>query len=338
MAQLIGAPDPLSVVFTKNATEALNCVLLGLLKPGDHVVTTSIEHNSVMRPLRFLEGQGVELSIARCSPAGELDPEDAAACMRKNTRAVVATHASNVTGTLLPIEELAEIAHRYDALLVADASQTAGCVPIDVAASGIDVLCFTGHKSLLGPQGTGGFYVRKGVEERLLPLMRGGTGSASESEEQPEFLPDRFESGTPNTIGLAGLAAGVRFVLDDGVGRIREREIGLTRQFLEGAGAILGITVYGPPEADRRTAVVSFNLKGGSPSELAFDLDERFAVLCRPGLHCAPAAHRTIGTFPQGAVRFSFGFYTTADEVRAGLAAMAQLSAEHYASKGGTNV
>ena len=168
--------------------------------------------------------------------------------------------------------------------------------------------------------------------------MRGGTGSASESEEQPDFLPDRFESGTPNTIGLAGLAAGVRFVLDDGVGRIREREIGLTRQFLEGIGAIPGITVYGPPEADRRTAVVSFNLKGVSPSELAFDLDERFAVLCRPGLHCAPAAHRTIGTFPQGAVRFSFGFYTTADEVRAGLAAMAQLSAEHYASKGGTNV
>ncbi len=338
VGRLIGAPDPLSVVFTKNATEALNCVLLGLLKPGDHIVTTAIEHNSVMRPLRFLEGQGIELSIARCSPAGELDPADAAACMRKNTRAVVATHASNVTGTLLPIEELAEIAHRYDALLVADASQTAGCVPIDVAASGIDVLCFTGHKSLLGPQGTGGFYVRKGVEERLLPLMRGGTGSASESEEQPDFLPDRFESGTPNTIGLAGLAAGVRFVLDDGVGRIREREIGLTRQFLEGVGAIPGITVYGPPEADRRTAVVSFNLKGMSPSEFAFELDERFAVLCRPGLHCAPAAHRTIGTFPQGAVRFSFGFYTTADEVRAGLAAMAQLSAEHYASKGGTNV
>jgi cysteine desulfurase family protein len=335
VARIVGAPDPLSIIFTKNATEALNCVLFGLLKPGDHVVTSGIEHNSVMRPLRFLEGQGVGLSIVPCSATGELDPADAARSMKKNTRVVVATHASNVTGTLLPMKELADIAHRHDAVFVADASQTAGCVPIDVVSAGIDVLCFTGHKSLLGPQGTGGFYVRKGTGERIAALMRGGTGSASESEEQPDFLPDRFESGTPNTIGIAGLAAGVRFVLDEGVGRIREREIGLTRQFLEGMHSMPGAVVYGPPEAALRTAVVSFNMEGISPSELAYELDEGFAVLCRPGLHCAPAAHRTIGTFPQGAVRFSFGFYTTAEEVRAGLEAVAQVSAAHYASKKG---
>ncbi len=335
VARLIGAPDALSIIFTKNATEALNCVLLGLLKPGDHVVTSGMEHNSVMRPLRFLEGQGVELSIVPCSPAGELDPADAARCMKKNTRVVVATHASNVTGALLPIKELAEIAHSHGAVFVADASQTAGCVPIDAAAERVDVLCFTGHKSLLGPQGTGGFYVGKGIGERIAPIMRGGTGSASESEEQPDFLPDRFESGTPNTIGLAGLAAGVRFVLDEGVGRIREREIRLTRQFLDGMQAAPEAVVYGPPDARRRTAVVSFNIRGISPSELAFDLDEGFGVLCRPGLHCAPAAHRTIGTFPQGAVRFSFGFYTTEEEVQAGLEAVAQVAAAHYAAKKG---
>jgi len=330
VAELIGSPDPLSIAFTKNATEAINCVLFGLLKPGDHVVTSGMEHNSVMRPLRFLERQGVELSIVPCSPAGVLDPGDALRAMKRNTLAIVVTHASNVTGTLFPLEDLARIAHERGSIFVVDSSQTAGSVPIDVIRTGMDILCFTGHKSLLGPQGTGGFYIRKGLEDLVPPLIRGGTGSASEFEEQPDFLPDRFESGTPNAIGLAGLAAGIRFVLASGIERTREKEMHLTRRFLEGMAGIPGTILYGPQDAGQRTAVVSFNVRGISPSEIAFELDEQFAVLSRPGLHCAPAAHRTIGTFPEGTVRFSFGHSTTEDEIRRGLEAVAHLSAAYH--------
>lgn len=332
-AALIGAPDPLSIIFTKNVTEAINCVLLGLLKSGDHVITSGIEHNSVMRPLRFLERQGVELSIVPCSPAGELDPKDVKHSLRRNTKAVVATHASNVTGTILPIDALAKIAREREILFIVDAAQTAGCLPIDVIRTGVDVLCFTGHKSLLGPQGTGGFYIRKGLENILPPLMRGGTGSASESEEQPDFLPDKFESGTPNAIGLAGLGAGIRFVIDTGIEHIREKEVRLTRRFLEGAARLPGITIYGPCEAAHRTAVVSFNLNGFTPSDLASGLDEEFGLLSRPGLHCSPAAHRTIGTFPQGTLRFSFGFFNTEAEIQTGLEALAYLSRKYHNKK-----
>ncbi len=338
VAELIGSPDPLSIAFTKNATEAINCVLFGLLKPGDHVVTSGVEHNSVMRPLRFLERQGVELSVVPCSPAGVLDPGDAMAAMKRQTKLIVVTHASNVTGTLLPLDALARIAHDRGSIFVVDASQTAGSVPLDVILTGIDILCFTGHKSLLGPQGTGGFYIRKGLDRLVGPLIRGGTGSASEFEEQPDFLPDKFESGTPNAIGLAGLAAAIRFVLDSRLEAIREKEVHLTRLFLEGLAGIPGAILYGPQDAGQRTAVVSFNIRGVSPSELAFELDEQFAVLSRPGLHCAPAAHRAIGTFPEGTVRFSFGHSTTEDEIRRGLEALAQISAAYHPAKGGCDV
>ena len=329
VAELINAPDPLSIAFTKNATEALNCVLFGLLRPGDHVVTSSMEHNSVMRPLRFLERQEVELSIVPCSPRGELDPDDVSGHLRKTTKAIVMTHASNVTGTLFPIDALARIARERETLFIVDASQTTGSIPIDVMATDVDILCFTGHKGLMGPQGTGGFYMRKGLEDRVTPLMRGGTGSASEFEEQPDFLPDRFESGTPNAIGLAGLAAGLRFVLDTGVDNIREKEVSLTRRFLDGIEPIPGVTLCGPKDAMDRTAVVSFNIRGASPSDLALVLDEQFGILCRPGLHCAPAAHRTIRTFPDGTVRFSFGCFTTKEEIERGLEAVALLSVQH---------
>jgi cysteine desulfurase family protein len=338
VAELIGSPDPLSIAFTKNATEAINCALFGLLKSGDHVVTSGVEHNSVMRPLRFLEQQGVTLSVVPCSPAGVLDPGDAMRAMKKHTKLIVVTHASNVTGTLLPLDTLARIAHERGIVFAVDASQTAGSIPIDVIRTGIDILCFTGHKSLLGPQGTGGFYLRKGLEQRVRPLMRGGTGSASEFEEQPDFLPDKFESGTPNAIGLAGLAAGIRFVLDLRVERIREKETHLTRLFLEGLARIPGAILYGPQDDGQRTAVVSFNIRGISPSELAFELDEQFAVLSRPGLHCAPSAHRTIGTFPEGTVRFSFGHSTTEDEIRRGIEAVAQISAAYHMTKGERDV
>ena len=325
-AELIGSPDPLSVIFTKNATEAINCALFGLLKPGDHVIASCLEHNSVMRPLRFLEQQGVQLSFASCSPAGEFDPTDVREMIGRNTKVIVTTHASNVTGTVLPVDALAKIAREEEVLLIVDAAQTVGNIPINVAKLGADILCFTGHKSLLGPQGTGGFYVRKGVEKRLTPLMRGGTGSLSEFEEQPDFLPDKFESGTPNGIGLAGLGAGVRFVLETGVDRIREKETNLARKFIDGLRGMGGVAIYGSHDAREHTAVVAFNIRGASSSDVAFALDEQFGILCRPGLHCAPAAHRTIGTFPQGTVRFGFGVFNTEAEVERGLEAVAHLS------------
>jgi cysteine desulfurase family protein len=340
VAEAIGAPDPLTIVFTKNATEALNTVLLGLLKTGDHVVTSSMEHNSVMRPLRYLERKGVDLSVIPCSSTGILDPEDLQRHFKKNTKLVIATHASNVTGTLFPVNRLSEITRDCGILLAVDASQTAGSVPIDVARSGIDILCFTGHKSLMGPQGTGGFYLRQGVEGIPLPLTRGGTGSASELEEQPTFLPDLFESGTPNGIGIAGLAAGVRFVLDTGIDYIWRKEQALTRRFIEGLKRLPDVTLYGPRmDETERTSVVSFTVRGLTPSDVSYELDERFSILSRPGLHCAPAAHRTIGTFPQGTVRFSFGFFNTEDEIDLSLDALAQLSSTSSCnSKGESHV
>jgi cysteine desulfurase / selenocysteine lyase len=325
MATLLGADDPLSIVFTKNATEALNLALFGLLKSGDHVVTSSMEHNSVMRPLRFLERQGVEVSVVPCSPTGELDPDDLKRHMELNTRAVVMTHASNVSGAILPVKQCAEIAHGQGCLFIVDASQTAGQLPIHVGSMGADILCFTGHKALLGPQGTGGLCICPGIERLLKPLMHGGTGSRSEFEEQPDFLPDMFEPGTPNAIGLAGLSAGIGFLLDQGVETMREREEGLMARFLEGLTALEGATLHGPGDVRRRTAAISFNIAGMSPSDAVFKLDEEYAIQSRPGLHCAPAAHRTLGTFPEGTVRFSFGAYTTEEEITMGLEALTDL-------------
>lgn len=326
LARLFNIADPLRIVFTSNGTEALNIALLGLLHPGDHVVTTGMEHNSVMRPLRHLASRGVELTVAPCSPRGELDPRDVERALRPHTRAVILTHASNVTGTILPVAEVAAIARGRGIVTCLDAAQSAGALPIDVAALGIDLLAFTGHKSLYGPQGTGGLYIREGLDREIAPLLRGGTGSFSEREEQPDFLPDRYESGTPNAIGLAGLGAGVDFVLATGVAAIRAREESLTRRFLDRlAGLGEEVTLYGPCNATQRTAVVSFNVAGVSPSEAALFLDERYGILCRPGLHCAPAAHRTIGSFPAGTVRFSFGFFNTEAQVDQAAAAVAAL-------------
>lgn len=326
LAALFGINDPLRIVFTNNATEALNLAALGLLQPGDHCLTSSMEHNSLMRVLRALESRGVELTVIPCSAQGELDPNDIPALIKTNTRAIFLTHASNVTGTIMPVAAVGRIAHDHGLVFGVDTAQTAGTLPIDVEAMNIDLLAFTGHKSLCGPQGTGGLYIRNGLEARLQSLMMGGTGSRSEFELQPDFMPDKYESGTPNTVGIAGLEAGVRFVLDTGVTNIRAYEEGLTRLFLEGLHEIPGITLYGPPEADRRIAVVAFNIAGISPSEAALRLDEEFCILSRPGLHCAPAAHRTIGTFPVGASRFSFGHTNTESQIRRALAALARLS------------
>jgi cysteine desulfurase/selenocysteine lyase len=335
VCELFHAPDPLRVVFGKNVTEALNLALRGLLRPGDHVITSSMEHNSMMRPLRALEARpeqgsdGVEVTVVACSPQGVLDPTDVEAAIQPNTRLVALNHASNVVGTLLPVAEVGAICRERGVLLLVDAAQTGGTYPVDVQADQIDLLGFTGHKSLCGPMGTGGLIVGERVDEsRIEPLVRGGTGSRSEHEVQPDFLPDMCESGTLNVVGLAGLEVGVRWVLERGVEAIHAHEMALTRALLAGLQAIPGVTVYGTLDAELQTATVSFNVAGMAPSEVGLRLDDQHGILCRVGLHCAPAAHKTIGTFPVGTVRFGLGAFNTAEEVGAATEAVRQLAKE----------
>lgn len=323
LAELFNAPDPLRVVFGANVTEALNLALWGLLCSGDHVITSSMEHNSVMRPLRALERQGVEVTVIQCSPEGSLDPADVEAAIEPNTALIVLNHASNVVGTLLPVAAVGRIARRYGLMLLVDAAQTAGAYRIDVLADAIDLLAFTGHKSLYGPMGTGGLVIGEQVDSaRLQPLKRGGTGSRSQWEEQPDFLPDMCESGTLNAVGLAGLEVGVRWVLKQGVETIRAHEVALAQQMIDGLRDIPGVTVYGGQDAARQTATVSFNIRGMEPSEVGLRLDEEYAIMCRVGLHCAPAAHRSLGTFPTGTVRFGLGAFSTTEQVEAGVDAV----------------
>jgi cysteine desulfurase / selenocysteine lyase len=315
-AELFGAPDPLRVIFCGNATEALNLAITGLLRSGDHVITTSMEHNSVMRPLRCMEAEGVEISVAQCSPQGFLDPRDIKRLVRKNTALIALNHASNVTGSIQPASEIGRIARGLGIILLLDAAQSAGSIPIDMEVDCIDLLAFTGHKNLYGPQGTGGLVIGARLEAaKLSPLMTGGTGSRSEYEYQPDFLPDKYESGTPNTVGIAGLGAGLDFIFSEGIERIRAHEVKLTERLISGLAGIEGITVYGGGNAGTQTATVSFNIRGVSPSEASLRLDEEHEIMCRPGLHCSPSAHRTIGTFPEGTIRFSPGYFNTLDEI-----------------------
>jgi len=319
--------DSSRIVFTHNATESINLGLKGLLKPKDHVITSSMEHNSVMRPLRDLEKKGIELSIIPCSRKGILDPREVKKKIRSNTRMIVLNHASNVTGNLLPIREVGLIARKHNLLFLVDAAQTAGAYPIDMEQDGIDLLAFTGHKSLYGPQGTGGLVIGIRVKEKeMIPLKQGGTGSRSESEEQPDFLPDRFESGTPNSVGIAGLLAGIQFVLEKGIEQIHQHEISLIEKLIEGLKEFPQVRVYGPENASERIATLSFNIAHQSPSDVAFRLEREFGILCRPGLQCAPAAHRTIGTFPEGTVRFSLSFSNSEEEVERALQAVSHLT------------
>jgi cysteine desulfurase family protein len=326
LAELFDVRDPMRIVFAANATQAINTVLRGLVSRGDRVVTTGIEHNAVMRPLRELARRGVRLTVVPCASDGTLDPSDIGKALRANTRLVVVNHASNVSGTISPIGEVAAVARQHGALLLVDAAQTAGTLPISMRQLGVDFLAFTGHKGLYGPQGTGGLVLGDGVKPDWLdPLVRGGTGSNSEYEEQPHFLPDRFESGTVNGPGIAGLGAGVRFVLARGVEAIRRHEAALTAQLLDGLESIPGVTVYGPREAARQTAVVSFRAEGLSSTEIGFRLDDEHGILCRAGLHCAPALHQTIGTFPDGTVRLAPGVFTALADIRAAVAAIREV-------------
>lgn len=313
--------DSRRVIFTRNVTESLNLAIYGMVREGDHVVTTSMEHNSVMRPLRDLEARGIiHLTVVPSSPEGFPDIQGLArAVQTENPRLLVVNHASNVTGTLVDLERIAAL--KGSAYLLADGAQTAGSIPIHLDSLDVDLFAFTGHKALQGPQGTGGLILKTG-EEPLLPLMQGGTGSHSEFEQQPNFLPDRFESGTPNGCGFAGLAAGISAVEERGVPAIREHEKQLTQKLLEGLLTMDRIHVLGPGDPDRQTAVLSIQVDGMSPSEVGFQLDREFGICVRTGLHCAPAAHRTIGSFPQGTVRISLGMMTSMDEAEAAIEAL----------------
>jgi len=313
LAQLFHAPDPQGVAFTLNATQAINIALKGLLRPGDHVITSSIEHNAMWRPLKALEKHGVDVTATPCAPDGTLDPTDVEAALRPHTRLVAMLHASNVLGTLLPIAEVSEIAHRHGALLLVDSAQTAGAYPIDMQAMGIDLLAFAGHKGTYGPHGTGGLVVRPGIE--LETWVEGGSGVQSRLETMPEELPMRLEAGTQNAAGAAGLLAGVRFVLEQGVERIRAHEMALAGRLIERLRAIPGLAILGPVDPQKRTAVVAITVEDYLPDQLAAVLDKVFSVATRAGLHCAPQAHDTAGTLECGALRFSPGYFNTAEEI-----------------------
>jgi len=327
LARLFGATDSRRIVFTLNATQALNTAIYGILKPGDRVITTAVEHNSTMRPLRDLEHRGViSLEVLPCDRAGRLDLGRLEAALRTRPRLLAAVHASNVSGAIVPLRAVGAMTRAAGTLLLVDAAQSAGALPIDVEADGIDLLAFTGHKALFGPQGTGGLWARPGVEPE--PLFRGGTGSNSEREEQPDFWPDRLESGTQNAVGIAGLLAGVSFIEEKGLSVIRAHEIALTKRLIDGLQHVAGITLYGPEAAAERSPIVSVSFAGLVPSEAGFLLEEGFGVLTRVGLHCAPAAHRTLGTYPQGTVRFAPGFFTSDAEIDAALEGCRYLAAK----------
>jgi cysteine desulfurase/selenocysteine lyase len=319
LSELFNVRDPSRIVFTKNATEALNVVLVGLLRTGGRVVTTSMEHNSVLRPLRALSYAGTVVDMVAADADGRVDAREIGQAISAGTRLVAVTHGSNVTGAVNDISAVAAICRERGVRLLVDAAQTAGCIPMDLERAQVDYLAFSGHKGLLGPQGTGGLYVRD--EGDLPPLLRGGTGSLSDREEQPEFLPDRFESGTLNVPGIVGLGVGVQYLLRRGVERIMEHDRHLREVLLEIVSGDPRIRVVGTSPAAVCTGVMSVVIRDLSPSAAGEALERRFGILTRIGLHCAPSAHRSIGTFPDGTVRLSWGTFTTARQIaRAGRA------------------
>lgn len=326
LARLLGCPQAEHVVFTANSTMALNIAIQGILSPEDHAISTDLEHNSVLRPLYALQEQGMGLDFVRADQQGNIRYEDFAPLFRSNTKAVVCTHASNLTGNMLDIARIAEIAHAHGALLIVDASQTAGTVPIDMTALGVDVLCFTGHKGLMGPQGTGGLCIRPGVDIR--PLLRGGSGIHSFDRHQPEAYPTRLEAGTLNSHGIAGLDAAADYLLEVGVENIHQKEQALMRRFYEGVRHIDGVTIYGDFSPSQRAAIVALNIRDYDSAEISDVLSADYGIATRPGAHCAPRMHEALGTVQQGAVRFSFSVFNTEEEIDAAIAAVAELAQE----------
>ncbi|MCL2438498.1 MAG: aminotransferase class V-fold PLP-dependent enzyme [Coriobacteriia bacterium] len=322
LAKFFNAADPRAVIFTPSLTYAMNAILSGFLAKGDHVITTSMEHNAVMRPLHALSQQRkVTYDVAECSSDGSLNSEDILPLIRSTTKAVVMTHASNVCGTVLPIQEVANICKQHNLRLIVDAAQTAGVLPIDI--SSIDALAFPGHKALLGPMGIGGFIVKSDFAKQIQPTLWGGTGSLSQGFDQPDFLPDKFESGTMNIAGILGLKAAINHLLEQGIDTIYQHEIKLYRHFISSAKDIEGINLIAAENSTSETAltqtkkvpVVSVDFPRHDNAAIAATLDKHYGIMTRCGLHCAPAAHKTLGTFPQGTVRFSFGHTNTLKEV-----------------------
>lgn len=315
IARLINASEVERVIFTLNCTEALNLGLKGLLRPGDHVITSCIGHNSVVRPLRKLEQQGVKITrLPPCPETGVMSLHDIEEAITQETKLVVVTHASNVTGTIQPIEEYAVVARKYGLIFMVDAAQTAGKYPIDVQAGNIDLLALSGHKGLFGPPGTGVLCVGNRVD--LDPLREGGTGSYSEQEEQPYLLPDRYESGTINSVGISGLGAGLRYIFSEGLEKISAHGQYLIDRLIEGLANVPKVRLYGgAKDRSKQAPIVSLNIEGYEPGEVGAILDQTFDVKVRTGLHCAPGAHRTLGTFPLGTVRLSPGYFNTKEEI-----------------------
>lgn len=325
LAKLFGCPRPDHVVFTANSTEALNLAINGILRPGDHAVTTDCEHNSVLRPLyRLEEERGVTLGIVPADRLGRVDYGAFERLVGPQTRAVVCTHASNLTGNVLDLARIGGTAHRQGALLVVDASQTAGAIPIDMEAMHIDVLCFTGHKGLMGPQGTGGLCIRPGVE--IAPWKVGGSGVHSYDRHQPQEYPTRLEAGTLNSHGIAGLSAALDFISEVGVAAIDEKERALMDRFYRAVSATEGVTVYGDFSQARRSAIVTLNIRDYDSAAVSDELSESYGIATRPGAHCAPRMHEALGTTDRGAVRFSFSWFNTEDEVDAAIRAVRELA------------
>ena len=328
LCRLFHGPDCRNVIFTKNVTESLNVLLKGLLRPGDHVITSSMEHNAVMRPLVQMEKAGVSFTRAPCDSQGRLDPGVLEGCLRPETRLVVMTHASNVCGTVLPAPQVGQFCQKHGLRFILDCAQTAGVLEVDMEAMGIDALAFTGHKGLLGPQGVGGFVITDGLSRELEPLLSGGTGSLSHTEEVPDFLPDRFEPGTLNLPGILGLRQGLLFLKETGTQAVRAHEQALARRFREGLRPLEReglLRVLAGEENVERVGVVSVQTLKRELSQAAFALDEDFGVQTRVGLHCAPAAHKTLGSYPTGSIRFSFGVFNTPEEVDRALSALAEV-------------
>ncbi len=324
--RMFGGTDPRQVVFTCNSTESLNIAIRGLLNPGDHVITTMLEHNSVLRPLYDLEAKGTGLTIIKSDERGKFDIEDMKKAVRPETKMIVCTNGSNLTGNYVELKPIGEFARERGILFVVDASQTAGVFPVDVEDMKIDVLCFTGHKGLLGPQGTGGMYVREGVNIR--PLKAGGTGVQTYSKSQPVQMPTALEAGTLNGHGIAGLHAALGYIEEHGIDAIRKREQGLMRRFYEGVKDIENVTVYGDFDTMDRCAIVTLNIGDYDSSEVSDELLTGYGISTRSGGHCAPLMHKALGTVEQGAVRFSFSHYNTDEEVDAAVKAVRELAAD----------
>ncbi|MBN1571569.1 MAG: aminotransferase class V-fold PLP-dependent enzyme [Deltaproteobacteria bacterium] len=324
IAKLFGGSDPFRVIFTLNVTEAINLVIGGLVSKGGRVVTTSMEHNAVMRPLRHLEKTvGIEIALVPVRVDGTIDIEAMEEALGGGADLAVVNHASNVSGTIVNIAEVGRLTRKQGVPLLVDAAQSAGSLPIDIKEDMVDILAFTGHKGLLGPTGTGGVVFGDDFDcERLPPAVFGGTGSRSEMEYQPDFLPDKYESGTANVAGIAGLCEGVRWILDRGVDEIRAHEVKITGRMIEGLSKIDSVKVIGTGNAELQTATVSFVVDGIDVSEVAASLCDDYDVMCRVGLHCAPRAHMTLGTFPEGTVRFGMGPFTTIEDVDSALRAV----------------